>query len=60
MMAYLRELKHLCEYGPCTKTAVVELVTDRNEVYGAYCRIHGLQKLRELQTSEGRTERSRA
>lgn len=51
-MAYLRQMRQVCGERCCAAIAVVELVSNRNEVIDQYCRKHGQRRLKEQEELE--------
>ena len=51
-MAYLKPLAKTCGASGCVNRATVELYSVQNAAYGAYCRLHGQQRLKALQAAE--------
>ena len=55
-MAHLRELTRKCQQCDI-RTAVVELIGNRNETFGFFCRSCGERKAKYLQQQEDRHDR---
>lgn len=58
-MAYLKTLRKACLESGCPKDATVELVSNRNDSHGQYCKTHGDKHLLDLQKSEQVNEQGR-